>query len=91
MGTWHNDYYSRNYCAPSFLRNYYYSGSLLYNLSFIDERNIPKKESERYIAVTYRVFLKLIERGRLMCISFPFAQNILINVVYDRYAHIYLV
>jgi hypothetical protein len=36
--------------------NYYYSGSLLYNLSFIDERNIPKKESERYIAVTsYRV------------------------------------
>jgi hypothetical protein len=66
-------------------------GSLLYNLSVIDELNIPKKESERDIAVTYRVFLKLIERGRLMCISFPFAQNILINVVYDRYAQMYLV
>ena len=38
-----------------------------------------------YIAVTYWVFLKLNERGSLMCISFPFAQNILINVVYDRY------
>jgi hypothetical protein len=55
------------------------------NLSFIYERNILKK-SERYITIAYWVFFKLNERERLMCISFPFAQNILINVFYDRYA-----
>jgi hypothetical protein len=48
-------------------------------------------KSERYIAVTYWVVFKLNERGRLMCISFPFAQDILFNVVYDRYAKMHLV
>lgn len=30
--------------------------------------------------MTYCVYFKLNERGRLMCISFPFALNFLINV-----------
>ena len=44
-----------------------------------------------YIAVTYWVFFKLYERGRLMCISLPFAQDILINVFCDMHAKMYLV